>query len=244
MDLLMKPELQPHEVLVHRHRKLHPQPSHIFGDRAMAATASDMLSHAVVNAKEQSREQMRAASEQRTSDKPYSHGGTATPLRRGKAHVGPVSIAAEFPRGDPSHFLGSGKKRVENPASESVNIASPTAYETGRHRPSSIANSRKNPFSPPSGRLVASLSYPKVGGEDSPSRPPSHGMSRAHTPSSEFRLEYAEKREPVGPAARRSRAPVHYVPPSHLIGSARCGLGPCSPLFSPDLLAHPTDNNR
>jgi hypothetical protein len=224
MDVVMKPELQPHAEEVHRPRKSRPQPAHIYGEGAMAATASDVLSHhALAKAKEQSREQMRAASEQRTSEKPYTYGVAAPPLRRGKAHVGPVSIAAEFPcpREDPCRFLGSGRKRVESPASDAVNIATPTACEPERPSPSSIARARKNAASSPAGRLASFQAYPKVRDGDSSSEYHGRVLSRVNTPSSTIRLDFAEERGPVVSTPRPVRAKAQYVPPGQLAWTTR-----------------------
>lgn len=105
---------------------------------------------------------------------------------------------------------------MESPANDSVDIATPTACEPGRHSPNSIARGSKNAASPPADRLVSFLSYPKVSDADSSPVHHTRVSSRAHTPSSSFRLEYAEERGPVGPTARRIRAQAQHVPPDHL----------------------------
>lgn len=105
---------------------------------------------------------------------------------------------------------------MESPANDSVVIATPTACEPGRHSPNSIARGRKNAASPPADRLVSFLPYPKVSDADSSPVHHTRVSSRAHTPSSSFRLEYAEERGPVGPTARRIRAQAQHVPPDHL----------------------------
>jgi len=154
-------------------------------------------------------EHMRAASERRVRESPFTHsaGGSSsasTPLMQGKGRAGLASPGPDF------RFLGSGsKQRVDNYASSSTNI---TACSSNL---GSIAQSRRASASPPhAGGLGHGCTVSPC---DPSGLPIVRGPSLVHTPCSGYQLSYTEEREAGGETARPMSARSQYAPSDHAV---------------------------